>query len=76
MALPFAEQGSGIDFVRLVTILEYCVLATDALLLKLVPEDWDRLLDQAMENAEKYHHYDEAGATQRKAAVPVGQRKG
>lgn len=55
IALPFAERGSGVDFARLVAIIEFSSLALDALLQKAAPEDADRLLDLAIEHAKKYH---------------------
>lgn len=55
IALPFAERGHGLDFARLVTILEFSSLALDTLVQKAAPEDADRLLDLAIEHAKKYH---------------------
>jgi hypothetical protein len=55
VALPFAEHGHGIDFGRLLTILEFTSLALDTLVTKLAPEDSDRLLDLAVEHAKTYH---------------------
>lgn len=55
IALPFAERGHGIDFVRLITMIEFNTLVLDALLQKSSPEDADRLLELAIEYAKKYH---------------------
>lgn len=55
IALPFAERGSGVDFARLVAIIEFSSLALDTLVQKAAPEDADRLLDLAIEHAKKYH---------------------
>lgn len=55
IALPFAERGHGLDFARLVTILEFSSLALDTLVQKAAPEDADRLLDLAIEHTKKYH---------------------
>jgi hypothetical protein len=51
IALPFAERGYGLDFARLVTILEFSSLALDTLVQKAAPEEADRLLDLAIEHA-------------------------
>lgn len=55
IALPFAEHGNGIDFVRLITMIELNTLVLDTLLQKASPEDADRLLDLAIEYTKKYH---------------------
>jgi molecular chaperone DnaK (HSP70) len=55
IALPFAEHGHGIDFVRLITMIELNTLVLDTLLQKASPEDADRLLDLAIEYTKKYH---------------------
>lgn len=55
IALPFAEGGHGLDYARLLTILEFTSLALDTLIQKHVPEEADRLLDLAVEHAKKYH---------------------
>lgn len=55
IALPFAEGGLGLDFARLVTILEFCSLTQDCLMQKVAPEEADRLLALAITNAKKYH---------------------
>jgi predicted urease superfamily metal-dependent hydrolase len=55
IALPFAEGGHGLDYARLLTILEFTSLALDTLIQKHAPEEADRLLDLAVEHAKKYH---------------------
>jgi hypothetical protein len=55
IALPFAEGAHGLDYARLLTILEFASLALDTLIHKHAPEDSDRLLDLAVEHAKKYH---------------------
>jgi hypothetical protein len=55
IALPFAEGGRGLDFARLLTILEFSSLALDTLVQRAAPEEADRLLDLAIEHAKKYH---------------------
>ena len=55
IALPFAEGGHGLDYARLLTILEFTSLALDTLIQKQAPEEADRLLDLAVEHAKKYH---------------------
>lgn len=55
IALPFAERSHGIDFVRLITMIELNTLVLDTLLQKASPEDADRLLDLAIEYTKKYH---------------------
>jgi len=55
IALPFVDGGLGIDFARLVTILEFCSLAQDCIMQKVAPEEADRLLALAITNAKKYH---------------------
>jgi hypothetical protein len=53
--LPFAERGHGLDFARLITMLEFNTLALDTLVQRAAPEEADRLLDLAIEHAKKYH---------------------
>lgn len=55
IALPFVEGGLGLDFARLVTILEFCSLTQDCIMQKVAPEEADRLLALALTNAKKYH---------------------
>jgi len=55
IALPFADGGHGLDYARLLTILEFTSLALDTLIQKHAPEEADRLLDLAVEHAKKYH---------------------
>jgi hypothetical protein len=55
IAVPFAEGGHGLDYARLLTILEFTSLALDTLVQKLSPEDADRLLDLAVNHARTYH---------------------
>ena len=55
IALPFAESGHGLDYARLLTILEFASLALDTLIQRHAPDDADRLLDLAVAHARKYH---------------------
>jgi hypothetical protein len=55
IALPFAEGGHGVNYARLVTILEFTSLALDTLITKHAPEEADRLLDLAVEHLRKFH---------------------
>jgi len=55
VALPFAEGRHGLDYARLLTILEFTSLALDTLIHKHAPDDSDRLLDLAVDHARKYH---------------------
>lgn len=55
IALPFAEGGHGLDYARLLTILEFASLALDALIQRHAPEEADRLLDLAVAHAKTYH---------------------
>jgi hypothetical protein len=53
-ALPLFERQK-VDFARLITMLEFNTLALDTLVQKAAPEEADRLLDLAIEHAQKYH---------------------
>jgi hypothetical protein len=55
IALPFAEGAQGIDYGRLITILEFTSLALDTLVQHLAPQEADRLLDLAIAHGRKYH---------------------
>lgn len=55
IALPFAESGQGIDYARLITLIEFSSLALDTLIHRLSPTDADRLLERAIANARTYH---------------------
>jgi hypothetical protein len=48
-------KGQKVDFARLITMLEFNTLALDTLVQKAAPEEADRLLDLAIEHAQKYH---------------------
>lgn len=55
IALPFAEKGHGLDYARLLMILEYSSIALDRIIQKLAPEDGDHLLDLAIQHARQFH---------------------
>lgn len=55
IALPFAEKGHGIDYARLLMILEFSSIALDKIIQRLAPEEGDHLLDLAISHARKYH---------------------
>ena len=55
IALPLAERGHSIDYARLITIFEFTSLALDTLVQRAAPEEADRLLDDAISHAKKYH---------------------
>jgi hypothetical protein len=55
LCLAAFELGQKIDFARLVTMLEFNTLALDTLVQRAAPEEADRLLDLAIEHAQKYH---------------------
>ncbi len=55
IALPFAETGEGVNFGRLVTLVEFSSLALDTLIHRLSPADADPLLERAIQFARQYH---------------------
>lgn len=55
IALPFAETGEGVDFGRLVTLIEFTSLALDVLIHRVSPADADPLLERALQYARQYH---------------------
>jgi hypothetical protein len=54
-ALPFAEHGHGIDYIRLLSIFEYSILALDTLVKKLSPEQADHIIDLATSRVRQHH---------------------